>query len=693
MFAKKKKNELSEEELKQKRVEVNASRTEDLNQRIKQHSLELDSIKPVKGISAEILKISEFLLKINESDTIEKFQIFMQKSDAVSNASAVVAFLEKPCARESFESIKNRPKIFMSLALLALYPDKVMPDANLEDKKVLLRAKEFHIRIIDFFKANSKRSNEDHVKLSWDWIRTIHAFDEWLVKDKQMLYEKMKNDFMTWVKTIGKISKNDPSRSDWEFQAVKYQNEILKRTQDVFGSDHVDKLSKEVDELNKNFTETNFFINFDKEMGRFSCEWRLVSKEESGKKLENTQYESNLIEKLKATNVRILHELMLKENCLDFESILRLSGKSMKEVSESNREHLSRLISILSNESDTAAIASALQELFVFVCSTLNELAGENEDYCQEINLTDCSIDPTYWIHDSCILFRWILSMCKRCCAPVRDQSCCTLELCIESIEGGENLVNSFTNSFTMLFDLLNSMRSDFCNFRLKLLAAQIDGKGIAEQYELEEVQAIFSSKYEKTEKWLQPEIKNDRNHLDIMADSYLKFFDPCQDEMTESDIPELFYLDAERIQRYRSELMVSLVREAASIYLKNYLRTVKDELLIDFDEFLLELNKEFSTIKSIEEMNLVCSRNVQKLDQGKESLLKGNISRLFSNTIEDKVFLLLKNREMSKIRSALTSDPKISQPHETLTGKIYSLFRYNKSCFRTIYDEIIVKN
>ena len=80
----------------------------------------------------------------------------------------------------------------------------------------------------------------------------------------------------------------------------------------------------------------------------------------------------------------------------------------------------------------------------------------------------------------------------------------------------------------------------------------------------------------------------------------------------------------------------------------------------------------------------------IKDLSEDDTSLLERNINRIFDRKSDDKVYFLLKNRELSAIRSILMSEQKIQT--ETLTGNICSLFRYNKACFSSIYDEIILK-
>lgn len=702
MFIKK---ELNEEELRERRLSLDASlkKAEDAKKRIlnekisklRNHSLKVSEMR-IKSTETKgenlVLDYSEFLATMNEIEDLEKFQSFMQKPESLFKASKLVSFIENQCSKESCESVKSRPKVLMSLALLARYPNEVMPNPDLDEQTILEKAKSFYDNMYMFFvdNHNQTRSKEDHEEFAWSWIRTIHAFDAWLTKDKHALFEKMKNEFLIWTKTVGALSINDKSRSEWEPHAVKYQNEILRRIYDTFGEDYLNILSAEVKTLNEDFSEMELIIGTKEKCEENFCKWE--KKLSIPDKLpENAESDTTIFEKLKTTNIRILHELMINEIDLKFENILNFSGKSMNEISRSNRENLSKLVSILETESDSKSISNILQELFQYICSSLHELAGDNDDYCQIIKLVDCSIDPDNWLHDSCLIIRWALSMCKKCCAPARDSKCQELEVCINeigSIESHSKIAESFTNVISLLLDLLNLMRSDFCNFRLKFLASQIEGKGIIEKYELQEFRKAFPT-YENTIEWISRRYSNDLNPVEILIDSFISLFNAKGDDNLDSDLPETFYLDIDRIKRYQTEFENLLRKEAGIIYLKNHLKSSK-RALADKDDILSKTVKKVNIEKNAGKLIEIFAQSIRDLSGEDASLLKGNINRLFSRGANDKVFSLLKNRELSAIRTILMSEQKIS--NDTLRGKICSLFRCNKSCFNSIYDEIILK-
>ena len=699
----KKKPEFNEEELKLKRLELDASllKAEELKKNIldqrvaklKRNTSKIKSQKSDNFESATHLKSFRnccgFWQELCTSSTLDEFQVFMQKSETVSKASNLVSFIEIYCLKGSFESIKTRSKIFMSLALLANYPNEVIPNANPEENDLLEDSKYFYDHLGNFLKDPLSYSVLTHKEISLIWISTIQKFDEWMAKDKKVFFDKMMLDFMTWTKTIGSLSINSDSWKEWEPHAIRYQNEIIKRIHDIFGEDHVKVIEKEVNRINETFDNAELFIEFDSELNGYSCHW--CEKDLQGKKIpEDNLLQSSLAGKVKSTNIKILHELMLKEKT-DFESILEMSGKSLKEISDSNREGISKLILILGNQTDTASIASSMQEIFHCVVSVLRDLAGDNEDYCEEIRITDPTIDPSTWLSDSSSLLRWILSICKRCCAPVRDQNCNELEMCIQSIseaETSKNLINSFVNTFTILFDLLNLMRNDFCNFRMKFLVSQIEGKNIAESYELEEFRKKFKSATSKTEKWLNNKKNEEYKPIEILANSYIELIDPAEEEITESNVPETFYLDIERIKRFRLDLTASLVKDAGLIYDRNHARLHRGNLN-EAEKLASSLKDSAQKTSEMFEIQELFEKCAQTLEKDPKGLLINNMKRLFKCPSEDKVFALLKNRELSKLKILLISAQK-GQPG-TLPEKICNFFNYNKACYSSIYDEIIL--
>lgn len=702
MFLKEKKV-LSEDELKQKRLELDASLRkaeetkkkfiDDRVAKLRRHASKVEAQRKGKHEKDSQLdqfhKICDFWKELSKSSSLNEFQKFMQKPEIVSEASDLISFIESRCPKEGFESVKSRPKIFMSLALLANYPNEVIPNANPEEQDLLTDSKIFYDHLGNFFDY-SAYSIEEHKEVSLMWMQIIHKFDEWLVKDKKVLFDKMMLDFMTWTKSIGALSINSDSWAEWEPHSIKYQNEIIKRIYEVFGKEHVKIIENEVAKIKETFVDAELFIEFDQETNGYKCRWckKIEIRSEAP---ENDQFSSTLPDKVKTTNIQILHGLMLKEN-INFESILQMSGKSLSEISQANREGLSKLISILGNQSDTVSIASSIQEIFEIVTSILYDLAGDNEDYCKEIRLTDSSVDSVTWISDSTSLLQWTLSMCRRCCAPARDQTCNDLEMCIGTIieaETSQNLITAFINTFTILFDLLNLMRSDFCNFRMKFLVAQIEGKNIAETRELEEFKSKFGSNISKTEKWLRSKRKEESKPIEILADSFLALIDPTNDDITESNVPETFYLDVERIRELRKKLMTSLAKEAGLIYVKNHLRMHKEDLE-DIEAVMQNLNRSMESISNESEIEALFEKCAQNLKLDSENLLLRNIKRVFSNATEDKVFILLKNRELFKIRTILLSN-QMAEPG-TIGEKSFVLFNYNKACYSTIYDEIILK-
>jgi len=702
MFLKKDK---TDEELKEKRLKLESSqqkaeklRNDFLTERVlklKSHSKDVyekgkqDSQQPESAHKSQTDMIAKFdlcqkfLLNILDSSSVETFQLKMQKSETLSDATEMVRILESPCPKETYEFIKYRPKVFMSLIMLATYPNEVMPEANPKEREILECAKLFLDALKSFF--NDKVYSKDkYNKMSCIWVNTIHVFDEWLVEDKAVLFDKMKKEFLIWTETVGNIE-DEASRSEWEQHALQYQNEVLKKICTIFGDNQVAEIIEEVNKLNLSFKTKQLLILPESH----TCEWGL--KDIKREKNEKTTESDSSASRVPITNIKILHELMLKENSNDFDAVLSLSGKSMDGISYSNREGLSKLIVALSNEGSSEQISNTLKELFTFICGSLSELSGENEDYYQEISLIDCSINQNDWIAESCHLLRWVLSMCRKCCSPARDLLCTDLESCVECLDDSNNdFSNQLTETFSKLFDLLNFMRRDFCNFRLKSMVARIEGKGIAEQYELDELKNRFPSELIATKLWLNlnSSSRAKMTPLEVLVSAYMRFFNPEQNEILELEVPETFYLDVGRLVKYRLELKNSMIRDAAFIYVKNYLlqKMSKSEKL---DTELEELRKTATLMIDIKDVRSLILNYIERYKAESIEILKGNIERLFEKPSEDKVMILLKNREFSKLKSNLMSGYR--HQSDDVRGKICNLFQYNKACFNSIYDSIIL--
>jgi hypothetical protein len=623
---------------------------------------------------------AKFILKISEPCRLEKFQAIMQKKEMIDGSLKIVEFLESDGPTEACDSIRHRPKILLSLIMLAIYPEEVMPEADIRETEILDMAKALYGDLRVFF-GNQMYSISKHAELSCAWISSIQVFNEWLIKDKSSLLLKMENDFLLWTKTIGSID-DETSRFEWQLHSLKYQNEILKKISDVFGKSQIKSLIEKVDSANISFKNSRMIIDCDSQ----TCKWIEKLNEKNG------GHEESIVEtfnRLPITNVTILHELMLKENLNDFDAVLKLSGKSLEQISLSNRQGLEKLIFVLGLKENSERISSTLAEIFGFLCTSLKELAGDNEDYCQEISLADCSINPNCWFSESVQLLIWVLSMCKKCCSPARDDLCRDLEKRIDFLDEPKDPMNfseSLTEIFSKLFDLINYMRRDFCNFRLKSLVARIEGKGTAEKYELEELKSKFASKFTITDNWLMSEFKSELKPLEVLANAYINLLDPTHEN---EKFPETFYLDHKRLLQYQTELRNSFIIDASLIYIKNHLLTLKpsssDENHLNIDE----LRKSAKNAVEIDEIKSFFYSLLQEYDNEKVLILKNHLDRLFEYPFTDKVVVLLRNREFSKIKARLLSENH--QQDESLMSKINNLFKYNKACFGSIYDKILL--
>jgi len=221
-------------------------------------------------------------------------------------------------------------------------------------------------------------------------------------------------------------------------------------------------------------------------------------------------------------------------------------------------------------------------------------------------------------------------------------------------------------------------------------MVARIEGKGIAEQYELDELKNRFPSELIATKLWLNlnSSSRAKMTPLEVLVSAYMRFFNPEQNEILELEVPETFYLDVGRLVKYRLELKNSMIRDAAFIYVKNYLlqKMSKSEKL---DTELEELRKTATLMIDIKDVRSLILNYIERYKAESIEILKGNIERLFEKPSEDKVMILLKNREFSKLKSNLMSGYR--HQSDDVRGKICNLFQYNKACFNSIYDSIIL--
>jgi uncharacterized protein YodC (DUF2158 family) len=436
-------------------------------------------------------------------------------------------------------------------------------------------------------------------------------------------------------------------------------------------------------DLNKTFTEADLVVEFDNESGEYTCRWNDRSKSAFDASKENTLLLQETRKKVE--NIQILHELMLKEDSVNFEKILNMAGSgTLDEITKRNIQTITRLTVMLKGAQDPKRIVGVLADIFEYMRGALIELAGENPDYRQEIKLIDCSISQFDWIKDSEAFLKSILFYCKKCCAPVRDPQCIRIEASIQNM-GGESSIDGISlalmQSISDFLELLNNMRSDFSNFRLKMLSMQLEGKGVAEKYEMEYLLETTGSNFAKTEKWLSTHLNEAETPIEVLAKAFLRLFDPQQEAFTDEILPETFSLDNERILRYRRILKQEMIAKSIGIFLHNHLKVNLAEISAIQDEIKANL----SDNGILELIDPYIGNNDQS------ELLKGTIKRLLKDPGNDKVFTLLKHREFSQIRSKMLLS-KESQLGTPIQDKIASLFRYNKACFSEIYDKILQK-
>lgn len=627
---------------------------------------------------------------------VEDFQTMMQSKAAIEGARAIVEGLENNSFigdAHYFKGIKNRPKIFLSLALLAAYPDEMMPDPGPEEKGLLSLSAHFYRTVKNLFtrcNGHNKIYAKDYEAVAWEWVRAVNGFVEWSCQDKAILLKKMKTDFLSWVKKIGSWQR-DHAHADWEPHVLVYQNDIVGKIFEVFGKTEVDKLISEVDEFNATFSEADMVIEMDTGH-RYRCCWKSRAKKEEQSDVEyKTLLQKEVISNVHLTNVQILHELMLNEDGADFSKVLEMSGTSMEAVSEKTQHALMSLIALMEEHSNVEQIARVLGDLFVLIRSIILELAGDNSDYRAEVQLIDCELDPHDWLSGATQLLSSFLVYCRKCCAPARDGMCVKVEQSIDLLgetRGSSELITTFKSVLMELFELLNAMRADLCNFRMSLLVARIRGKGVAERYELEEFGRKFSS-HPMTERWLRDGINASERPAINLANAYLKLLDPSKRAIAEAEIPETFHLDRQRLLQYQRQLDERLKLEAASLYIKNY---CKEACGSGIAEVIKAIQFQMAQNAAQDQLQSSVYAMIDALGSENASMVKRSIQSMLRDPGSDKVFSLLRSRIMSKLRSRLNSE-SVAVPTGSgeLEEKICNLFRYNKSTYWPIYDQILL--
>lgn len=690
--------EFSDFEIEQLKISLNAAMRQasesrariikDRVRKLKSHSDRVNQVRRRGEKKAKVLPdISQlnlsgnmvgFVDELQRIDSVEGFQSTMQKQDTIKQAEKVVEFLEGLVDPDSLlcDGVKCRPKIFLSLMLLARFPDEMMPDATAEERKVLVAAAE----LVDAIQKSDDKNNK---AIAWTWINAVNLFAEWSVRDRSALRNRMRQDFLRWQKKIGNWQREHHCHAEWEPHALEYQNQIINKIYQVFGHAEVDSLKKEIDQLNKTFTEADLVVEFDSTVSEYKCSWVDREKKDNEESKENVALLAETRKRI--SNIQILHELMLKEDSVNFDRVLNLAGAgSLTEVTKKNIKTMSALTVMLKAVDDPKRVANVLTDIYEYMRASLIELAGDNPDYRKEIQLIDCSINACDWVKESEQLLESILFYCKKCCAPIRDLQCIKIEKCISELKSNtsvETISSILMDTLSEILELLNNMRSDFSNFRLKMLAANLEGKGVAEKYELDHLKELTGDAYPKTSQWLLKQASGEDAPLETLVKAFLRLFDPQVAEVIEEHLPETLHLDIERVTRYRSQLIKELTLDSVMVFLKGHLKTNAAE----FES----LEAQIKGVVSIEDIKTILQNHLKEGTEG--DVLKATITRLIERPQSDKVFTLLKHRAFAKIRSLMVSTKEIEQKN-TIEGKIAALFRYNRACFSQVYDKILMK-
>ena len=626
--------------------------------------------------------------KMAKCETLESFQSFMMEKSSMYIAKVVVDYIENNAEIPVPSSASCHEKLLLSVMLLSRFPNELIPEKNDEEKNLTLQAKTFdahleHMASMDLIEPVNLEET------LWKWLEILNLFTEWCSKDRKKLLQKLRDDFLSWTKKIGAWQDDHQTHAEWEPHVLLYQNKLLKKLFQIYGEKEIDSLKGKLGCLNASFSKAEMKIDVNVEEKTCSCRWVLKSDvKDSDSVLETLQSdESKFFSNL--TNIRLLHELILKEEGLQFEGVLNLGGKSTKEVDLKNKKMIQAICTFIKVDADGKTVSKILSDVFRMIQATLMELAGENMDYKHDLRNLDCTVNEHDWVSDTISLLNSIASFCRLFCAPIRDQACEELKLKIRAfsdLRDCSRITIELTSIFEHVFELLNQMRMDYCNFRLKFLAGKIKGKAVAEKYELDAFKSKFST-ISETQKWLKNSAIIDPNPRHALALKFIELiYREIFPELKEKSLPETFYLDIDRIAKLRSDICAALRLETAKVYLTSVLDGKAD---IDQKARLL-LDRLWKNGVS------ACNHDIIG-DTDRTAAVLRKISDLHSqNPEKDKIFCILKQRMMSITKSTLLGEAKKShlvefeESVQPIIARLKALFDYNKQCYYPIYDTLL---
>ncbi|CAG8812793.1 29744_t:CDS:2, partial [Racocetra persica] len=316
-----------------------------------------------------------------------------------------------------------------------------------------------------------------------------------------------------------------------------------------------------------------------------------------------------------------------------------------------------------------------------------------------------------YNIHN-CIVF--IINTMLQICAPVRD----------EEIQKLKDL-NDFAEIFQKLLNILDQMRLDLANFRVKAFRPYLKEHAI--EYERRKFEQALQSKrltLDLTKSWIKQIVNSllrtraERNpeniHLpqhrhnhgikfdQVYNESFVSFiFQPST--IDKNNCPETLLLDIERLWNYQNEGQAITIVAALLMLTKNVaggnVNSASDDLTTLKDTLFVLLMDGDTTIDNLTAE--ILSYFPSTLSSETQTLIKSMVSKTLSQS--DKVFSLLSRRIQNIMKQHLQTGqfPKketlaqhgviaVAKELEQLSRKICILGRYNREVYAYWYDTII---
>lgn len=337
-----------------------------------------------------------------------------------------------------------------------------------------------------------------------------------------------------------------------------------------------------------------------------------------------------------------------------------------------------------------------------------------------DIELIEQQIKHKAFDGEKCIAY--ITSKMAQLCAPVRD----------ESIRNIANLYPDLASMFEASLTILEGMKIDLLNYKLKQLRPALEATAV--QYEQEKFQQALDSKLitlENTTEWLSTSVKKlekvaaARNPENIPSIENKVGFEDAYHEglmnllfsnkaISRETIPETLLLDAERIFKFQNDIQMVTIVSALIMLAKNAvveLRRDKAAVLALRDTLFVLLKGEAVNMSNLTvEILKAISSSLQTSSSGKgaltpenEALIKNMIEKTLST--KDTLYSLISRRIQGCVLGQLKTGffksitgtslasaglDIIETELKDLSRKIALLAAHNKKVHTKWYDDIL---